>query len=235
MELVVAHGTALFASDVEALRGFTGRYDGHAENGVQLASIVRLTVAQHTQYRLFGRPKVESQTVEQAATDGGDWSADGPDDAPDDDEAGADGDVEVVAFRQFLGSLVHEPRSVAVEATVAARAQTLLTLFATLRAGRTPATADAFDTARDVAIMVCEATVAGGRRHAAVVAAEEEERQQAAMVAAAEEAAAAAAEAAEVAAIAAAAEAAARSASASAAATDEDRAVSRWAGNLQRG
>jgi hypothetical protein len=145
-----------------------------------------------------------------------------------------DADVAAEAFRRYLGSLVREPNGQAPAVTVEARAETLGVVFETLKAGRSPVTANAFDRARGVAITVCETVVAGARRHAVAVAAEEEERQAAAAAEAEAEAdAEAAAEAAAEAEVVAtqATEAAAEDA---AAATEEDRAVSRWAGSLRR-
>jgi hypothetical protein len=222
-------------SDVDALRSFSGRYSGDAENGVKLASIVRLTVAQHTQYRLFGRPKVESQTVEQAATDGGDWYEDGP---PADEEVGAmdqdDEDASAQAFRRYLGSLVREPDAEATAITVEDRAETLGELFETLKAGRSPVTADAFDKARGVGFMVCETVVAGASRHAEAAAAEEEARQAVAAAEAEAEAEAEAAAEAEAMAAAAATQTAEAAVRDAAEANEEDRAVSRWAESVRR-
>ena len=194
MQLVVADGTALFESDVQALRTFSGRYIGAADNGVRLATVCRVTVAQHTQFRLFGRPKVESQTVLAAATDGGEWAMPEAEEEEDAMDAGDDGgDPEAEAFKRFLGQFLLNPSEAAVVATVAARGQTVASLFETLRPGRQAGTAAEFDRARAVVVTLCEVVVTGAIQLARALAAQEEHEQaMAAAEAAANEAVAAA-------------------------------------------
>ena len=154
----------------------------------------RVTVAQHTQFRLFGRPKVESQTVLAAATDGGEWAMPEAEEEEDAMDAGDDGgDPEAEAFKRFLGQFLLNPSEAAVVATVAARGQTVASLFETLRPGRQAGTAAEFDRARAVVVTLCEVVVTGAIQHARALAAQEEHEQaMAAAEAAANEAVAAA-------------------------------------------
>ena len=78
---------------------------------------------------------------------------------------------------RFLGQFLLNPSEAAVVATVAARGQTVASLFETLRPGRQAGTAAEFDRARAVVVTLCEVVVTGAIQHARALAAQEEHEQ----------------------------------------------------------
>ena len=145
MTLAVVSGTILYGADVQALGSFTGRYADCATNGVGLVTISKNTIGQHTQYNVVGRPKLDSKTLEQICTNGGDWF---------DSTAATDGMDPEEAFQAYAEDVLGA--STGMAALVAARDTKFAALIPALRAG---AGTDGFTAARDLLVLVVTAVV----------------------------------------------------------------------------
>ena len=145
MKLAVVTGTILYAADVQALRDFSGRYASCATNGVGLVQIAKHTIGQHTQYTVAGRPKLDSKTLEQICTNGGDWCGDVTTDGITDPAE---------AFEAYAEDLLGA--SIGMDALVAARDTKFAALIPPLRNGTGT---EGFTNARDVLVLVVTAVV----------------------------------------------------------------------------